>query len=164
MATSAHALRSRVRRLLHDPHPAPRRRTLTQVLDRFSAVESTWEVFLFGGLPRDLAVAGPSYLPRDVDMVIAGATIDQIAHIVPGRDMRHNRFGGINFVIDNWSVDVWPIDRTWAFLKHWDKDISMANLPKTTFLNVEAIAVELRTTRGRARRVYEHHFFEGVRN
>lgn len=35
-------------------------------------------------------------------------------------------------------------------------------MPKTTFLNVEAAAVELATVHGKSRRIYTHGFFEAL--
>jgi hypothetical protein len=118
-------------------------------------------VYLFGGALRDLMVAGPSAVPRDVDLVIAGAQSKALEDALAVHVKRRTRFGGLHLGVDDWMIDIWPLRETWAFREqHVETGFSM--LPRTTFLNVEAVAVELAPRRGRRRVVYAHGFFEGV--
>jgi hypothetical protein len=128
-------------------------------------VRHKWEAFLFGGTLRDLMVFGASKQPRDVDIVIAGATTDELADVFGDLLCKRTRFGGLHLQSRGWMFDIWPLSDTWAFHQpeYAGSNTDFANLPRTTFLNVEAIAVELATTRGKTRRVYEHGFFEALR-
>lgn len=164
ISKDASTLRRQLRRLLYDPHPAPGRQRLQKVLRQLISRSDGWDIFLFGGMPRDIAISGPFSLPRDVDIVVGDASTDDIGEVFSDFVQRRNRFGGFSLYIDDWHIDIWPLERTWAFLYHWASEASIADLPKTTFLNVEAIAVELKTVPGRPRHIYEHGFFEAVNN
>ena len=64
----------------------------------------------------------------------------------------------------DWSVDVWPIGETWAFKEHWNGEVTPIELPKTTFLNVEAVVMGLSPIPGSGRPVYENGFFDALRD
>ncbi len=109
-------------------------------------------------------MSGPRARPRDFDLVIDGVGVDEIERAFGRADVAHNRFGGIRVHAEGWAVDVWPLARTWAFTeRRLPSAEGLADLPRTTFLNVEAAAVELwgRATHGRE--VYEDGFFDGFR-
>lgn len=63
-----------------------------------------------------------------------------------------------------WHFDVWPLDRTWAFVHDVSTEPRFAALPLTTFFNLEAIAVDVWPVPGHRRTVYsgDDQFFEGV--
>jgi hypothetical protein len=122
-------------------------------------------VALFGGAVRDIAFNGADAMPKDLDLVIADAEFERIAdHIDPLRAMR-NSFGGLKIVRSGWRLDIWPITKTWAFV---ESPTLFANdfcdLPFTTVLSTEAIAVEIDLTNGDVAHVHEHGFFESIEN
>jgi hypothetical protein len=123
-----------------------------------------WRAFVFGGVARDLLASRSFTAFRDVDLVIANVPTRDLASAFSGHIRRTTRFGGLNLFIAGWTFDIWPLEETWAFKQQpgWNSDT--AHLPHTTFLNVEAVAIELLTERGRARAIYENNFFEGFRN
>ena len=57
---------------------------------------------------------------------------------------------------------IWPLGLTWAFRNGHSGPPSFESLSTTTFLNVEAIAVELWPAKGQGRHVFENHFFDAV--
>jgi hypothetical protein len=59
--------------------------------------------------------------------------------------------------------DVWPLSETWA-LKEYSLAADIAIFSTTPFLNIDAIAVEARVARGRARQIYERGFFDAIKN
>ena len=70
-------LRLRLRRLL-----GSRARTRNPLLQTLRLIAHyRWKAVLFGGLPRDLMVYGPGARIRDVDIVVAGATVADIATV-----------------------------------------------------------------------------------
>lgn len=136
------------------------RQLLKSVLDRFRSLD--WSVYMFGGMLRDIATGGASVIPRDLDLVVSEVSTERLVESFEGFVQRINRFGGVNLRIDEWDIDIWPLDQTWAFKECQGLEASIENLPATTFLNVEAVVVEADTIRGRARSVYDNGFFEAI--
>ncbi len=121
-----------------------------------------WKVFVFGGALRDLVTISPTVAPRDLDLVVAGATSEDLQAAFATELIRVNRFGGLNLLIHKLPVDIWTLESTWAFRHGRVSGGDFMDLPKTTFLNVEAIAAELDTQPGRARQVYGRTFFRSI--
>jgi hypothetical protein len=101
-------------------------------------------------------------MPRDIDLVVSGSTLHEIKLDFRNKIEGENRFGGLSMRFGDWSVDVWPIDETWAFKKHWNCEATPDELPKTTFLNVEAVVMGLSPIPGQGRPVYENGFFDAL--
>jgi hypothetical protein len=98
-----------------------------------------WNSFLFGGLLRDLILQGKNVTPRDIDVVVANKTIREIKAHLGEWIQRETRFGGLQVNIAGIRFDIWPLAETWAFNHLHQFPVSLANLPKTTFLNVEGL-------------------------
>ncbi|WP_223639328.1 hypothetical protein [Corallococcus sp. EGB] len=131
------------------------------LLDVFRAHD--WEVFVFGGTLRDLLAVSATAAPRDVDLVVAGATGEALRAAFARQLVRVNRFGGLRLQVQKLPVDIWTLESTWAFQQKLVPGGDFAQLPRTTFLNVEAVAAEMDTRKGRARQVYGDAFFRAVR-
>ena len=130
------------------------------------AVLRDWEKrgmgpILFGGVVRDLVVLGRKHYPRDVDVVLQHGTMENVVNDFKEYQYRFNRFGGIHLSINRWAFDVWSLEKTWAFTQDRTIDPSSDNLPKTTFLDVEAIAVTFNGP-DRIGRIISNGFFEAV--
>lgn len=104
---------------------------------------------------------GPSTEPRDVDVVVE-ASLDDLARLFQDVLVRRTRFGGLHLNAKGWMLDVWPLSETWAFreLRIGSRDFEA--LTRTTFLNVEAVTVDLSRRPG-GRRVHALGFFEAVK-
>jgi hypothetical protein len=154
-------LRSRVGKFLTGSESV-RRGALDSIIDRIR--ERDWKAVLFGGTVRDLMVYGVSKPPRDVDIVVAGPAAEELAEVFGELVSARTRFGGLHLQSNGWMFDIWPLTDTWAFknLGYPPSLREFANLPRTTFLNVEAVAVELTTLRGKGRKVHSHGFFEAL--
>lgn len=125
------------------------------------AIEDSWKAFLGSGIPAASAIetlrkrfaffpaavvggcvrdAWLGLEPNDVDLVVdAPPRVIQIAM----NPKRRNGFGGFKCDVDGVEVDVWPLLETWAFRKGFVHPATLRNLPKTTFFDVEACAIEL---------------------
>lgn len=130
------------------------------------AVLKDWErrgmaPILFGGVLRDLVVLGRRHYPRDVDVVLQRGTIEGIVGDLSQKEYRVNRFGGIHLSVNRWSFDVWPLERTWAFTRDSTLAPTADNLPRTTFLDVEAIAVTFNGP-DRIGQIISNGFFEAI--
>lgn len=122
----------------------------------------------FGGTLRSLLVSRlfdqrPGR-PRDVDIVIAKTTIDKLREHFRTELTRETRFGGLSLHNKLWQFDVWPLNRTWAFVQNNEINPSFDALPQTTFLNLEAIAVDVWPSSNGKRKIYsaDDQFFNGI--
>lgn len=131
--------------------------------------QSKLTAVLFGGTLRSLLVSrlygGQPGRPRDVDLVISGASLaqleDHFRHILA----RRTRFGGLRLQSGTWLFDVWPVSDTWAFKQdHNLGPADFATLPATTPLNVEAVAVEAWPPNRRKRTIFSGNdqFFDAI--
>src|SRR5258708_14757136 len=128
---------------------------------------NNWRGVFFGGTLRSLLIsriASNTFgRPRDVDIVLSGAKLNDIKVHFERYVTRETRFGGVQLWRNNWQFDVWPLDSTFAFQ---DKvhEPEFPDLPNTTFLNLEAVAIDVWPQMGRARRIYsgDDQFFTGI--
>ncbi len=164
MVNSAHSenvdiLRGRVSRFLtsNSRIKAPLRAALKRLSEkRLPAV-------IFGGALRDLMVHGPATEPRDVDIVVDGASVEELAVLFSDVLVRKTRFGGLHLNVKGWMIDVWPLLDTWGLRELRIGSGDFEALTRTTFLNVEAVIVDLAPLRNKGRRVYASGFFEALR-
>ena len=117
--------------------------------------------YLFGGVLRDLLMK-PSVQPRDIDIVADCSSNDQLVSVFVGRPIQRTRFGGLR-IQGEIPFDIWAMPETWAF-KQGLFPPSVENLPRTTFLNVEAIVAEIAPSPGQKRNIFSHGFFDGFLN
>ncbi len=117
---------------------------------------------IFGGALRDLMVQGPSTEPRDVDIVVDRASVDDLAKLFSDVLVRRTRFGGLHLNVRGWMIDVWPLGDTWALRQFRIGSGDFESLTRTTFLNVEAVIVDLSAPQSGRRRVYASGFFEAL--
>lgn len=138
------------------------REAMREVIRHFGQCEC--QSYLFGGLLRDLMVKGKTARPRDVDVVVAGSSSTALEELFRPYLDRKTRFGGLHLKNKDWMFDVWPLEETWAFKHGSFKEVSFSELPRTAFLNVEAVVAELSVTPGATRKIYTLGFFEGITN
>lgn len=119
---------------------------------------------VFGGVIRDIIFNGPSAFPRDVDVVLADQSFPAFQREFYNFLVHKNRFGGLYLRMGYVDFDVWALSNTWAFKNLNIYEPSFENLPKTTFLTIDSIAVELWPKKGKARQIYECGFFESIEN
>jgi hypothetical protein len=133
--------------------------------------DNRWRAVLFGGTLRSLLISQFLHQregrPRDVDIVIQGAPLEILRELFEKLIARETRFGGLQLRKQEWLFDVWPLERTWAIVED-DKvgPPSFSYLPSTTFLNVEAVAVDVWPTPGQVREIYsgDDQFFHAILN
>lgn len=152
------SLRARLNRFL--TNHSKKKKPLRAALDRLE--EHSWAGVIFGGVLRDLAVFGNSFAPRDVDVVVSGANALELERAYDDIVHHKNRFGGLQLRPKDWLIDIWALQDSWAFKKKLAHPINFDQLVKTTFLNVEAVAVEVASKPGSAREIYSSGFFEAI--
>jgi hypothetical protein len=120
-----------------------------------------WEAAIFGGVIRDLVVSEGRCELRDIDIVVKNTSSAELQELCAPWIQRTTRFGGLHLRIAKWPVDIWRIEDTWA-LKNATEPVSFDQLPRTTFLTTESVAVSLRASAGTERRIYAGGFFESI--
>jgi hypothetical protein len=105
-------------------------------------------------------VSGINAAPRDLDIVLAQNCVAEVKAELSAHVERTNRFGGLHLSIHEWDVDVWSLEQTWAFRNDDRFEVTFEDLPKTTFLDVDAVAVSIAEG---ASHVHENGFFDAIR-
>ncbi len=104
-------------------------------LDNFlSTVSAEGELFLFGGAIRDVALHGISSFSSDLDFVFDGGNT-RLKLLLSDYDIEENKYGGFRINISGYDIDIWALEKTWAFQKQLVKYDSVESLLKTTITN-----------------------------
>lgn len=128
---------------------------------------NNWPAVFFGGTLRSLLVSRIARnkigRPRDIDIVLSGIRVHDIKVQFERYVSRETRFGGVQLVRKNWQLDLWPLDKTYAF-HNGGSEPQFPDLPKTTFLNLEAVAIDVWPQSGKPRAIYsgDDQFFRGI--
>ena len=142
------------------------KKAISETIDEIK--ERNWGAVFFGGTLRSLLLSRLSHnepgRPRDIDIVMNGASLDELRSSFEPFISRQTRFGGLQLKRVNWQFDVWPLRETFALKERGVESPTFADLPTTTFFNVEAVAVEVWPQRGHPRRVFstDDQFFRGI--
>jgi len=101
------------------------------------------EVFIFSGIIRDYFVNSESKKFRDIDIIIEENL--RIEEMFVNINYQKNSFGGYKIQIDNFTIDLWVIKKTWALNNGQLKfEFDFINqLPKTTFFNFSSVLYSL---------------------
>lgn len=97
---------------------------------------------IFGGMLRDLALAGSAGFSSDIDIVTT-APVGELELSISRFSPQKNRFGGYRFVAEGCSFDIWRLEDTWAVRKGMVVTSDFEGLLRTTFFNLDAIAYHL---------------------
>ncbi len=122
-----------------------------------------WPAFLCGGAIRDMLLSRGQIVPRDLDIIFGYVTMEEMSSLFADYgNKRRTRLGGLSLQIKDWTIDAWPLSETWAFKEKHVIWKGFADFPKTTFLDVEAVAVQLFSRKRQKRVVYSKGFFEAI--
>jgi hypothetical protein len=99
------------------------------------------DVYIFGGMLRDIALGGGRNFKSDFDLVFVSKSggldvaLSSCDNIFP----KINKFGGYRLVVDGVDVDVWSVEDTWAFRCKKKEYVSVVSILDTTITNWDAI-------------------------
>jgi hypothetical protein len=138
-AASLYHLKKRVDAYLWKA-PAPPMQRLRQALrDNFLHFD---RIAIIGGILRDFARSGRGGFASDVDLVIDvdPVSLDGFAQKLGAT---RNRFGGYALKTPWWKIDFWALKNTWAHRQFYVRLSTLADLPKSTFFNFDAIIYDI---------------------
>ena len=102
------------------------------------------DLYLFGGILRDLALTGRKGFMSDIDLVVDGDWTHLVEYL-KAIGFTRNRFGGFRGRVDGWPIDIWNGRETWAIKAGLVQYRGIESLTKTTILNWDAILLSWRS-------------------
>lgn len=115
------------------------------------------DVYLFGGILRDLALFGRKGFNSDIDLVVEGDWSNLVPYL-HHLNAHKNKFGGYRFMLCKWPIDIWNARETWAIKQGIVPYNGIVSLTNTTVLNWDAILMNWRTKKF----ICRHKFFEEI--
>lgn len=102
------------------------------------------EIYLFGGILRDLALFGKKGFNSDIDLVVDGDWLS-CQKTLASLEATRNKFGGYRLWVEKWPVDIWNAQETWAIKEGLVEWKGVSSLLRTTVLNWDAILMNWRS-------------------
>ena len=137
--------------LFENPHiAADKRNTSTptasmhEFLDYVCDALPSGDLYLFGGILRDVAMSGGKGFASDFDLVVEGDWA-HLTEYLEKLGASRNRFGGFRLHVERWPVDIWAARETWAIREGLVPYRDIESLTRTTILNWDAILLNWRT-------------------
>ena len=119
------------------------RTSISEFLGYLCDVLPAGDVYLFGGVLRELALYGRKGFRSDIDIVVNGDWT-HLAGYFESIGAKKNRFGGFRLQVNEWPVDIWGARETWAIQKGIVQFQGIESLLRTTILNWDAILMDWR--------------------
>lgn len=94
-------------------------------------------IYVFGGIVRDYFLNKMEH--RDIDLVLGNLDNDTISYLKKYK-LNTNQFGGYKIQVNDKTIDLWAIERTWSFVMSPQMDFELFKaIPSTSFFNLTAI-------------------------
>ncbi len=116
------------------------------------------DVYLFGGVLRDLALLGRRGFNSDIDLVVEGNWSHFVSYL-ESLKAHKNKFGGYRLMVGGWPIDIWNAKETWAIKQGLVPYKGIASLTETTVLNWDAILMNWRTRSF----IHRENYFEEIK-
>jgi len=120
-----------------------------------------YPAYLCGGAVRNLLLCN-SKTPRDLDIILGYVSKEKLADLFSEKIKGRTGLGGLKLQVKDWSIDMWALKDTWAFKEGEIGGNGFSDYPKITFLNVDAIAIQLFAKGKKKREIYSNGFFEAI--
>lgn len=117
------------------------------------------DVYLFGGVLRDLALFGRNGFNSDIDLVVEGNWSHFVTYLQSLKAQK-NKFGGYRLMVGGWPVDIWNAEDTWAIKQGLVSYDGISSLTDTTVLNWDAILMNWRTQQF----IYRDNYFKEMQS
>ena len=122
----------------------------------------TRNLYLFGGVLRDLALYGSEGFSSDIDLVVDDDWSHLVKYLTSRGGATRNRFGGLRLHVNGQPVDIWNARETWAIREGLVQYRSIESLTETTILNWDAILLNWSTQQVICRRNYFRQIQKGL--
>jgi len=132
--------------------------SIGKFLDFISDAMPSGDVYLFGGVLRDLALFGRNGFNSDIDLVIEGNWSHFVTYLHSLKAQK-NKFGGYRLMVGGWPVDIWNAEDTWAIKQGLVSYNGISSLTETTVLNWDAILMNWRTQQF----IHKENYFEEIK-
>jgi len=119
-------------------------KSVSTFLDFITDAIPDGDVYLFGGVLRDLALLGKKGFNSDIDLVVEGNWSHLVTHLLHLKASK-NKFGGYRLMLGGWPIDIWNAKDTWAIKQRIVPYKGISSLINTTVLNWDAILMNWRT-------------------
>lgn len=113
----------------------------------FEKLKELGDVYLIGGVLREIKDNGRIKTLRDIDIVLDTEKEIEYRNIIREYMPEHNRFGGYKVICQDLIIDVWLMRQTWAYSANvikCDRREYSKLLPKTVFLNMDSIVYDMK--------------------
>jgi len=120
-----------------------------------------YPAFLCGGAVRDILLSNNS-VPRDLDIIMGYVSGEKLAALFSSKVKGKTSFGGLKLQVKDWSIDMWPLQDIWAFKEGRVAGNGFSDYPKITFLDIDAIAIQLFCKKRQKRVIYSNGFFKAI--
>ena len=97
------------------------------------------DVYIYGGVIRDIALYGVASFKSDIDIVFTGDETALKSVWTNYGGAERNNFGGHRLNVGRWQVDIWSAEATWAFKEGYRRFESIESMLDTTITNWDAI-------------------------
>ncbi len=134
-------------------------KSIASFLDFLTDALPDGDIYLFGGVLRDLALLGGKGFNSDIDIVVEGEW-SSCSNYLDHLGAHRNKFGGYRLKVATWDVDVWSARETWAIKEGIVPYRGIASLTETTVLNWDAILMNWRTRAF----IFRHGYFEEMQS
>lgn len=143
------------------PHLKKPTSSIYGFIDFLSEVAPRGEVYIFGGVIRDLALIGRRGFSSDVDVVVEGDWSLCESYLRKSGAIR-NKFGGYRLEVSGWPLDIWKAEETWAIKQGLVSYRGISSLLDTTVLNWDAALMHWRTKKIICKENYLEHLRDGI--
>ncbi len=140
IAQSSEILTKRLRRFF-EKVPDERKSLLSFI----KSLDGVSEIFIFGGLIREICLHGIENFKSDVDIVVCVKDRALFEKSLTVYNKKKNKFGGYRILVSKWFIDLWEFEKTWAFSKGLIKPIKYTSLLDTTFFNWDSAFYDFRS-------------------
>lgn len=133
--------------------------SLKEFLDLISQTVPEGDIYIFGGMLRDLTLFGVTGFTSDIDIVVDGDWDLAYPKLMKLGAIK-NKFGGLRLCHGKVPIDIWLAKETWAVRNGYVSYGGVASLVETTVINWDAILMNWRTKSF----IYRDNYFEDIDN
>lgn len=134
-------------------------KSLAEFLNFITDALPDGDVYLFGGVLRDLALLGRKGFNSDIDIVVEGNWSNCVTYL-ESLGAHKNKFGGYRLEVAGWPIDIWNAKETWAIKQGLVQYKGIVSLTETTVLNWDAILMNWRTRAF----IYRKNYLESIKS